>query len=141
MFVMMEPRDACCLARRRLEKAKSGKKGETLTLQAETCCKQVIDLASKLPPHAALILMPAEFEAFYMPPDGPMGRGGEILTPEKLEERIATAPLPRVPFDVPADPNEQPDPAEGGSAPYTAAPAKKPSWRDGPQGQLDGHNV
>jgi hypothetical protein len=139
MFVMMEPRDACCLARRRLEKAKSGKKGETLTLQAETCCKQVIDLAEKLPPHAALVLMPAEFESFYMPQE-PGIRGGEILTPEDLERRIATDPLQNQEPRYPADPNDQPDPSEGGSAPFTAAP-KKPSWRDNPQGQLDGHNV
>jgi hypothetical protein len=145
MFVMMEPRDACCLAGRRLEKTKTEKR-QTLTAQQKTACEQVIELAKKLPPHAALVLTPAEFEAFYMPPE-PMVQGGEILTPEQLEERIAK----------PRDPNEQPDPAQGGSAPYTAAPlprvpfdvpgppadetpAKK-SWRDNPQGQLDGHNV
>lgn len=64
MFVMMEPREACRLA--------EGKIKSELTAVQCLARGQIIDLAKRLPSHAALILTPAEFEAIY--------GGGDAIT-------------------------------------------------------------
>lgn len=78
MFVMLEPRVAMLMARRKVKELQNG--------PSKICCEQVLNLVERIPEHAALVLTPAEFEAIFIPPEE--NRRGDMRQGTSLEVKF-----------------------------------------------------